>query len=60
MAAALQAFSVQSFAAVAYIVWASTLLGYVAWNYLLSRYPVTRIAPFTLLVPLLVRWQLKT
>jgi len=52
MTAALQSFSVQSFAAVAYIAWASTLFGYAVWNFLLSRYPVNRIAPFTLLVPL--------
>ncbi|MDD2883068.1 MAG: EamA family transporter [Rhodoferax sp.] len=52
MTAALQAFSVQSFAAVAYIAWASTLFGYAVWNYLLAHYPVNRIAPFTLLVPL--------
>ena len=52
MAAALQSFSVQSFAAVAYIAWASTLFGYAVWNYLLAHYPVNRIAPYTLLVPL--------
>ena len=32
--------------------WGSTLLGYAAWNHLLSKYPVNKIAPFTLLVPL--------
>jgi O-acetylserine/cysteine efflux transporter len=52
MATALQAFSWQSFAAVAYIAWASTLFGYAVWNFLLAHYPVNRIAPFTLLVPL--------
>lgn len=52
MAAALQAFNWQSFAAVAYIAWASTLFGYAVWNFLLAHYPVNRIAPFTLLVPL--------
>jgi O-acetylserine/cysteine efflux transporter len=49
---ALQNFSLQSFTAVAYIAWASTLVGYAVWNFLLSRYPVNRVAPFTLLVPL--------
>ncbi len=49
---ALQNFSLQTFAAVAYIAWASTLFGYAVWNFLLSRYPVNRVAPFTLLVPL--------
>lgn len=49
---ALQHFSLQSFGAVAYIAWASTLFGYAVWNFLMSRYAVNRIAPFTLLVPL--------
>ena len=35
---ALQHFSLQSFAAVAYIAWASTLFGYAVWNFLMSRY----------------------
>lgn len=38
--------------AVIYMAWGSTLLGYAAWNHLLSKYPVNKIAPFTLLVPL--------
>ena len=38
-------------AAVAYIAWISTLLGFGLWTYLMSRYPVNRVAPFTLLVP---------
>lgn len=41
----------QSWAAIAYIVYLSTLLGYVGWSWLLSRYLVSTIAPFTLLVP---------
>jgi len=48
----LQHFSLQSFVSVAYIAWASTLFGYAAWNFLMSRYPINRVAPFTLLVPL--------
>jgi O-acetylserine/cysteine efflux transporter len=52
ISSALQHFSLQSFAAVAYIAWASTLFGYAVWNFLMSRYAVNRIAPFTLLVPL--------
>ncbi len=52
MSAALHDFTLRSFAAVTYIAWASTLLGYAGWNFLLARYPVNRIAPFTLLVPL--------
>lgn len=35
-----------------YIVYASTLVGYGAWNWLLARYPVSFVAPFTLLVPI--------
>lgn len=34
-----------------YIVYASTWVGYGVWNWLLSRYPVGQIVPFTLLVP---------
>lgn len=52
MRAALQNTSAQTLMALAYIAWASTLFGYSAWNFLMSRYPVNRIAPFTLLVPL--------
>lgn len=49
---ALRGFSLASFASVAYIAWGATLFGFAVWNFLLSRYPVNRIAPFTLLVPL--------
>jgi O-acetylserine/cysteine efflux transporter len=42
----------QSWAAVAYIAWISTLLGFGLWTSLMSRYPVNRVAPFTLLVPM--------
>lgn len=34
-----------------YIVYISTWIGYGAWNWLISRYPVGMIVPFTLLVP---------
>ena len=36
---------------VLYIVYASTWIGYGIWNWLLSRYPVTTVTPFTLMVP---------
>lgn len=52
IATALQGFSWASFASVAYLAWAATLFGYGVWTYLLARYPVNRVAPFTLLVPL--------
>ncbi len=35
-----------------YTVYGSTLVGYGIWNWLLSRYPVGVIVPFTLLVPI--------
>lgn len=50
--AALQDFSWRSFASVAYLAWVATLFGYGVWTRLLSRYPANRVAPFTLLVPL--------
>ena len=49
---ALQGFDLASFASVAYLAWAATLFGYGVWTFLLSRYPINRVAPFTLLVPL--------
>ncbi|MGM9453538.1 EamA family transporter [Legionella bozemanae] len=35
-----------------YIVFASTWIGYGVWNWLIARYPVGVVAPFTLLVPI--------
>jgi len=35
-----------------YIVYGSTWIGYGLWNWLLSKYPVGTIVPFTLLVPI--------
>lgn len=40
-----------SLGAIAYIVYLSTLFGFAAWASLLGRYPVSTVAPFTLLVP---------
>ena len=34
-----------------YIVYMSTWVGYVTWSWLLGRYPVSTVVPFTLLVP---------
>lgn len=51
IAQALSNFSLHSFAAVAYLAWAATLLGYGLWTLLMSRYPANRVAPFSLLVP---------
>lgn len=38
---------------VLYIVYASTWVGYGIWNWLLSRYTISMVAPFTLLVPII-------
>jgi len=45
--------SFQSIAAVAYLAWPATLLGYGLWTQLLARYPANKVAPFTMLVPLI-------
>jgi len=37
--------------ALLYIAYASTWVGYGIWNYLLRKYSVTIVTPFTLLVP---------
>ncbi len=41
-----------SWAAVGWQAWGNTLFGYVAWGWLLARYPTTTIAPMALLVPI--------
>jgi O-acetylserine/cysteine efflux transporter len=40
-----------SVGSIAYIVYLSTLFGFAAWSRLLGLYPVSTVAPFTLLVP---------
>lgn len=42
----------EGYASIAYIVYASTWVGYGLWNWLLSRYSVGTIVPFNLLVPI--------
>lgn len=44
--------STQTLLGVLYIVYGSTLMGYSGWTWLLSKYPVTKITPFTLLAPI--------
>lgn len=39
-------------AAVSYITYVSTWIGYGMWGWLLSRYPVGTVVPFTILVPI--------
>jgi len=53
MADVIHNFSLQTFGAVAYLAWAGTLFGYGIWTYLMSRYPANRVAPFSMLVPLI-------
>jgi O-acetylserine/cysteine efflux transporter len=52
MLAAVLTLQWQSLAALAYLSWAATLFGYGVWTRMLSRYPANRVAPFSLLVPL--------
>ncbi|KTC65594.1 integral membrane protein (plasmid) [Legionella adelaidensis] len=47
----LRAISIWGVVSVLYIVYFSTWIGYGVWNWLISRYPVNTIVPFTLLVP---------
>lgn len=61
ISAALSHFSWHSGMAVIYLALVSTLLGYGLWSRLLSRYPANKVAPFSLLVPvvgLLASWLL--
>jgi len=54
-------FSLASLLVVLYLAFAASLLGYGLWSRLLSRYPANRVAPFSLLVPvigLLTAWGL--
>jgi O-acetylserine/cysteine efflux transporter len=43
----------KGFSSLMYIVFASTWIGYGTWNWLMARYPVAMVAPFTLLVPII-------
>ncbi|WP_406450262.1 EamA family transporter [Streptomyces sp. NBC_00876] len=38
-------------AIIVYVAWIVTVFGFGAWGFLLSRYPASSVAPFTLLVP---------
>ena len=52
MADAIFHFQWSSLAALVYLSWGATLFGYGVWTRMLSRYPANRVAPFSLLVPL--------
>jgi O-acetylserine/cysteine efflux transporter len=49
---ALRGFGVEALLVLAYLAFAATILGYGLWSRLLSRYPASQVAPFSLLVPL--------
>ncbi|WP_153100983.1 EamA family transporter [Paraburkholderia hayleyella] len=49
---ALSGISAASIGAVVYLSFVATLLGYGLWSRLLSRYPASQVAPFSLLVPI--------
>jgi O-acetylserine/cysteine efflux transporter len=50
--AALSNISAMSIFAVVYLAFIATLIGYGLWSRLLSRYPASQVAPFSLLVPI--------
>lgn len=50
---ALQNLTWISSGAVLYITYLATLFGFCAWNWLLRHHPVGKVAPFTLLVPII-------
>ncbi|MDH4478992.1 MAG: EamA family transporter [Rhodoferax sp.] len=52
IADALLHFQWQSLGALMYLAWGATLFGYGVWTRMLSRYPANRVAPFSLMVPL--------
>lgn len=51
LAAVFTEFRLAGFLAVAYLAFAATLFGFGVWSHLLSRYPMSRVAPLSLLVP---------
>jgi O-acetylserine/cysteine efflux transporter len=53
IAAALSGIGALSVFAVVYLAFVATLLGYSLWSRLLSRYPASQVAPFSLLVPII-------
>src|SRR5690554_3771069 len=48
----IQHLSGESFVAILYITYCSTLVGYIGWRWLLSLYPAMVVAPFAMLVPI--------
>jgi len=54
--ASLAAFTWREAAVVAYLAWLATLLAYTLWTGLLKRHPTHRVAPFSMLVPVVGLW----
>ena len=52
IAGALAGIGASSVFAIVYLAFIATLLGYGLWSRLLSRYPASQVAPFSLLVPI--------
>jgi O-acetylserine/cysteine efflux transporter len=50
--AALTGIGLDSIGAIVYLAFVATLLGYSLWSRLLSKYPASQVAPFSLLVPI--------
>lgn len=48
---ALRGFTLDTLLVLAYLAFVATILGYGLWSRLLSRYPASQVAPFSLLVP---------
>ncbi|CAM3869509.1 EamA family transporter [Ectopseudomonas alcaliphila] len=51
IAQSLRTLSLDSLLVLAYLAFGATILGYGLWSRLLSRYPASQVAPFSLLVP---------
>jgi len=51
IAESLRTLSLDSLLVLAYLAFGATILGYGLWSRLLSRYPASQVAPFSLLVP---------
>lgn len=51
IAQSLHTLSLDSLLVLAYLAFGATILGYGLWSRLLSRYPASQVAPFSLLVP---------
>lgn len=49
---ALAGIGVDSIGAIIYLAFVATILGYSLWSRLLSKYPASQVAPFSLLVPI--------